>query len=536
MIKDTPPKQAVGGLFVLAALVVIIIVAVVVRNRGAEQSSGEEGGGTEDTLVVGFENAPRSSDPRMVGFDANSQYLEELRFLPLFSFHPDGSLRPLLAESLLASDETTFVVKLRSGLTFSDGTPITPHDVVATYKHMLFPEGGFPPSPRKGAFAAIKSVFKSGPYEVTFKLKQPDAAFPTNLVIGILPEASLGNAPEDVNGKGFESGPYILADHTDAEWTLVRNDAFDGSSMGIARPQIRRVKFKVIRDATTRYAALVRGDLDILQNDLDADKVVSLQSSASFNILTQTRMGIDYLGFNTERPPLDNRLVRLAIAHGVNREEILKYTLQGLAVKASGMFPDEFPWKAPAEPLPYDPDKARELLDEAGLTVKPDSGTRFTLNLKVTTSKARIAVAKAIAAQLKDIGIDVEVESLEFGVFMDRLREGAISSWLASWTGFKDPDHLHFCFHSSMAPPEGGNRGRYRNAELDDLLGLGKTESDPEKRRAYYLRAQKIVEHDQPYAFLWHPRNVTIVKRNVKGFRLYSDGRYLSLPEVSREQ
>jgi peptide/nickel transport system substrate-binding protein len=199
------------------------------------------------------------------------------------------------------------------------------------------------------------------------------------------------------------------------------------------------------------------------------------------------------------------------------------------------MFPDEFPWKAASEPIPYDPQKAKELLDEAQLPVNPSTGNRFTLNLKVTTSKSRIAVAKAIAAQLQDIGIAVQVESLEFGVFMDRLREGAISSWLASWTGFKDPDHLHFCFHSSMAPPEGGNRGNYSNPELDELVAKGKIESDPEARRGYYLRAQEIVNQDQPYTFLWHPRNVAVVKKNLKGFRLYSDGRYLALPEVFRE-
>ncbi len=517
----------------LALAAIAAVIAVAVLNRGNQNDQGSDTSGDEP-LVVGFENAPRSSDPRLIGFDANSQYLEELRFLPLFSFGPDGSLRPLVAESVEAKSDLEFVVKLRTGLKFSNGDSITPHDVVATYKHMAYPEGGFPPSPRKGAFARLKSVVKSGPSQVTFKLREPDAAFPTNLVIGVLPEKAMAEAPEEINGKGYESGPYVLVDRTDSQWIVARNDSFNGTSLGIPKPQIRRVKFQIIKDATTRYAALVRGDIDILQNGLDSDKLVSVQAANEFNLLSQTRMSVDYLGFNTTRKPFNNPLVRRAIAHGINRDEILKFTLQGFATKASGMFPDEFPWKKPREALEHDPEKAKSLLDEAGFTQK-GSAPRLSFNIKVTTSKTRIALAKAIAAQLKEIGIAVEVESLEFGVFMDQLKEGAVPTWLASWTGFKDPDHLHFVFHSEMAPPNGANRGRYSNPKLDELLTLGKSETDPEKRKQHYSAAQDILAEELPYVYLWHSKNVAVVKKNVKGFKLYSDGRYSSLPNVTRE-
>lgn len=528
-------KKPFAAVFIVLAAIVVMVVVAINRNPSVQRSDGDSAADDERSeIVIGFENAPRSSDPRLIGLDANSQYLEELRFLPLVSFHPDGSLRPIVAESIRALSDTKFEVKIRSGLTFANGEPISGHDVVATYMHMKFPKG-FPPSPRKGAFAEVKSVLMTDSNTVVFALKAPDAAFPTNLVIGILPEEAVGLPPEEINGKGFESGPYVLSDRTDQVWVLTRNPAFQGSVVGLPDPQVDRVKFQVIKDSSTRYAALVRGDLDILQNGLDADKVVALQRDPQFEVLTETKMSVDFLGFNVSKPPLNDVRVRKAIALAINRDEILKFTLQGLAEKASGMFPSAFPWQADVPQIEFDPKAAQALLDEAGYPLREESGQRFSLTIQVTTNKTRIAIAKAIASQLQKVGLDVRVESLEFGVFMERLKTGSSSAWIASWTGFKDPDHLHFVFHSAMVPPAGANRGRYANPELDDLLVRGKHEVNPEARMEIYKKAQEIVAREFPYVFLWHTKNVAIVKKNVKGFKIYSDGRYASLPAVTKD-
>lgn len=519
---------------VLALLAVGVIVGVTIYNKRS-QGGAQKGDDEAAALTIGFDEAPRSSDPRLIGFDANGQYLEELRFLPLFSFNEDGSLRPMLAESIQPNGDKSFVVKIRTGLTFANGNAITPHDVVATYKHMLFPPGNFPPSPRKGAFSRVQSIFKTSPDEVTFTLKEPDAAFPTNLVIGILPESAKTEAPEQLEGKGYESGPYVLKKRTTDLWLLARNDKFNGPALGMPMPHLSPVKILAIKDETTRYAALMRGDLDILQNGLDADKVVSAQRNTDFKVLTKSRMGIDYLGFATDKGVMKDPKVRLAIAHAINRDEILKYTLQDLGIKATGTFPPESSWSTELPQIEYDPEKAKSLLDEASLPVLADKGNRFSFAIKISTNKTRIAVAKAIAAQLAKVGVAVEVESLEFGVFMNQLEEGAIACWLGSWTGFKDGDHLHFAFNSRMAPPAGGNRGRYSNARVDELTALAKANPDTKQRKEYYDEVQKIISAELPYVFLWHPKSVAIVKANIDGFRMYSDGRYLSLPDVQRK-
>jgi peptide/nickel transport system substrate-binding protein len=246
-------------------------------------------------------------------------------------------------------------------------------------------------------------------------------------------------------------------------------------------------------------------------------------------------MGLDYLGMATHKGDLARPEVRRALAHGINRDEILKFTLQNQGTKATGTFPPESDWHTELPEVTFDPQKAEALLDQAGLTKSDTTPHRLAFTLKITTNKTRIAVAKAIAAQLANIGVKVNVESLEFGVFMDQLKQGAITAWLGAWTGFKDPDHLHFAFNSSMVPPNGGNRGHYANGQVDLLTAKGKQETDPAKRKALYDEAQSTIAADQPYVFLWHPLSVVVTQSNISGFRMHSDGRYLSLTEVKSD-
>ena len=171
-----------------------------------------------DTLVIGFDTKPKSSDPRLIGTDANSQYVEELRFLPLVSSDPSGAIKNVVAESFVPSGKFDWKVTMRKGIQFANGREMNADDVVATFQTLITGQSGLPPSPRKGAYAKVKSVAKTGPYEILFSLTEPDAPFVTNLVIGILPKEAATALPEAVNGKGFESGPYILEKQADDEW------------------------------------------------------------------------------------------------------------------------------------------------------------------------------------------------------------------------------------------------------------------------------------------------------------------------------
>lgn len=487
--------------------------------------------GTKDTLTVAFETKPKSVDPRLVGGDANSQYLEELLFLPLISFDDRGGLKPVLAESYAPEGKLAFKVKLRKGMKFANGKDITVDDVIATYSYVTSPTSN-PPSPRKGAFAKLTSIKKTGANEIVFTLSAPDAAFLTNLNIGILPQEGVKAEPDKVFGQGYESGPFIATKTADDEWILQSNSKYTAAPHGGAKPKLAAVHFKMISDSGTRFSALVKGDVDLIQNSLDADKVVEVQKnySSKFKVTTGTALSTTYLAFNFRDPVFKKPEVRKAIAMGINRDEILRYSLQGLGIKAKGMFPPGNPFEEKSlEEIGYNPAEAKKLL-VAALGNKP-----LTMTIKVTTQKERIAVAKAIAGQLKRIGVTAEVQALESSTFSKQLADGLVQTWIAPWTGFKDGDHLRFVFHSKQVPPEGANRGAYSNAKVDELLDKGVEELVLTKRLPHYAEAQKILAVDLPYVYLWHKLNHVVTANNVKGFQLYSDGRYVSLTQVSKE-
>lgn len=501
-----------------------------------------EVGADSRTLNVAFDARPRSVDPRYVSTDANSQYLEPLLFLPLFGFSATGESQGIVAESFIYSDPKALSVKIRDGLRFGLGRNIDADDVVETYKFVLGQSGSsLPPSPRKGVFERVASVEKVSRREVRFVLREPDASLISNLVVGILPREAIRQPPDEIfKNQGFESGPFALESQDDFQWVLRRNSKYTGAPFGGALPQLERVVFKILTDTNTRYSALLKGDVDLVQNSLDTDKVAELMNkrSGDFSVQLKTSDSTAFLAFNTRTKLLADPRVRRAIALGLNRQEILRFTLQGMGQLADSMFPPGHAYHYAVE-KPFEPNlrEAEMLLDAAGFA-DPDgakgSRPRAEFSLKVPLNRERIAVAKAIAGQLKKIGLKVKVEVLEFSTFMKHLNDGNTQAWIAPWTGYKDGDHLHFVFHSSRIPPHGANRGFYVNKTLDDLLSRGKSEGDLVKRKEIYQKAQKIISEDLPYVFLWHRVGHAVTRKGVEGFQIYPDGRYVSLTSVSK--
>jgi peptide/nickel transport system substrate-binding protein len=230
-----------------------------------------------------------------------------------------------------------------------------------------------------------------------------------------------------------------------------------------------------------------------------------------------------------------NPLVRQAIAHAIDKQKIIKYVLSGMAVPADTLLPESDPFHAKALNAPgYDPEAAKALLDQAGFKAG-EGGKRLALSFKTTTDLTRVAVAKAIAAELKKIGVDVTVETLEWGRFKADVEGGRVQMWSLSWIGFKDPDIYRFAFASESFPPNGGNRGWYSNPNLDKLLADGKAETDQGKRAGIYAKAEQVIADDEPYVFLWHEEVFAVVNKSVEGFEVYADGRLSSLANAVKK-
>jgi peptide/nickel transport system substrate-binding protein len=507
------------------------LIAFVIYKSATSRKNSQTAMNQNNTLTIAFDSKIQSGDPRIIGSDANSQYIENLRFLPLIGYDENGNLINMLAKNIKAVSNKSWNITLKNGITFNNGKIISAYDVEATYHEIMFPSKTFPPSPRKAAFSNVSSFKAISNDELQIVLKTPDASFLNNLIIGTLPKEAASSAlPNAIDGKGYESGPFILKSNDSTQWILVRNDKYNFSE----KPKIQELEFKIITDSGTRYAALIRGDIDIAQNAIDPDKVTLLQKTKSdkFNILSAPKLSTTFLAFNFREPIFNNLKTRQAIAYAIDRKSLLQFRLQGQGVLATSMFPpNNYYFDSSIPEIPFNLQRAKSLLKEANLQ------DPMSFSIKVSNSnKSTVEIAKAISANLKDIGFSPSVEMLENSVFLDQIKKGVAKIWISSWVGFKDPDHLRFAFATNMTPPAGGNRGAFSNPTIDELLLEGREEIIPEKRKIIYDQAQNLLAGELPYVYLWHSLNVAVVTKNIEGFKLYADGRYWSLVNVTKNK
>ncbi len=498
-----------------ALTTVLLSVSICAGSSFAAQASNQK-------LVLAWENAPRSIDPRY-SIDANSQYLEDLLNCSLVNFDETGATTNYLAKSIEWKSPTELSVKIKPGIKFSDGETVKTADVVATFQFFL-DEKISPPSPRASAFKPVESVTSGKKGEIIFKLKEPDATFVTNLIVGILPAKFAKMAGPLTMEQGVSGcGPYVLKQQSLTTLNLQSNPHYNLSD----KAKTSSIEIKIVKDETTRFAKLRRGEVDIIQNIVSRDKVSQVgKKYPSLTIKRKPALKTSYIGFNMKDPILAKPEVRRAIALAIDREPIIKYILNGLAIPAKTMLTPQDPFiSQKVKSISYNPSKAKKILDDLGLKSKP----RFKLSLKTTQNTTRIAVAKAIASQLAKIGIKVTVQPLEWGRFKADVEQGKVQMWTLAWIGFKDPDIFRYAFSTKSFTPNGGNRGRYSNEKLDKLLDQGKQATVLKERQEIYEQVQEIVAKDLPYIFLWHEENFAIINKKVQGFEIYADGRFSAL-------
>jgi len=372
-----------------------------------------------------------------------------------------------------------------------------------------------------------------GGKQLPFKLTEPDASFITNLVVGILPAKLAGGAMISDAKLSVGCGPYVLSNFGMTSIDLSRNANY---SLGaVAKSDIQ---IKIVREETTRFAKLQSGELDLVQRNLNRDELEKIATKfPQLKVERRPSLSTTYLGFNFKDPILAKKEVRQAINLAVERQPIIDYILRGFATPATTMLTPGNPFLDKSLKNPKsDLAAAMKLLDDAGFKDPDGKGPkmRMTLSYKTTTDVTRVSIAKAIASQLKKIGIDVQVQSLEWGRFKADVEAGTVQIWSLSWIGFKDPDIYRYAFATDNFPPNGANRGRYSNPELDKVLQAARIATAEKKRRELYLQVEKMVAAEVPYVFLWHEENFAVLNKRLKNFTLYADGRLTSLSKASK--
>ncbi len=457
-------------------------------------------------------------DPR-VGLDASSERIASLIFSSLVRRDESSAIIPDLAERWDIPDSTTYVFHLRRDVRFHDGRPLTARDVVYTFRSIL---DRSVETPKLGTYLLVEEIEPVDEYTVRFSLKEPFAPFLWNLTsgaIGIVPEGADSAFAQHPIG----SGPFVFGHYRqDEEVMLHASPDYYGE-----KPRIEAVRFKIVPEAIVRALELRKGTVDIALNVLPPDMVEALGEEPELAVINEEGTNYQYLAFNLEDPLFSDLNVRRAIAHAVDRESIIRNLLRNQARRADSVLPPgNWAYFDRVERYDYDPERARALLKDAG-----HEDLSFTY--RTSTDETGLLVAAILQQQLKDVGINMEIRSNEFATFFADVLAGNFQMYSLRWIGGNnDPDIFNSIFHSEMVPPDGRNRGRYSNPDIDTWVEFARREVDQVRRKEYYSSVQQTIARDLPYVSLWYPNTVCVYNTRIQGMSLSPTGDYEFLNKI----
>ena len=321
------------------------------------------------------------------------------------------------------------------------------------------------------------------------------------------------------------SGPYKMVSQTQNKIVLEKNPTYFG-----AQPKFKKIIFKVVKEDSTKLLKLKKGELDLIQNDLNADTLLQLKNEANLSLTQSPGISYSYLGMNLKDPILKNLKVRKAIAHALNRQEIIQHLFHGLVSPAQSLLsPLNWYFEKNVQTYEYAPHTAKTLLKQTKLALP------IKLSFKTSTDEQSVNVARIIADQLRAVGFEVELQTNEWGTFFRDIKNGNSQLFSLRWVGITDPDIYYTAFHTDQFAPEGRNRVFYSNSKMDKWLEEGRTTLSDDKRKKIYSKIQKQTNQDLPYIHLWHYDNVAIYTTRLRGFYFHPQANFTPFMEMWKE-
>lgn len=479
---------------------------------GAHQDKG--------LLRVGLAQMPISLDPRFAT-DAASMRVQQFLHRGLVRLDEHFQVQPDLAEHWDHPSPLQWHFKVRPGVMFHNGLKLTAKDIVATLQAVMDEKLA---SPLKGGFKSIKEISAPSDLDVKLTLNHPDASLLTRLNVGIIPAAQ-AKAPHNAK-MAAGCGPFRLLSWQSNELELARVKPTAKEST----PAL--IRFVGVKDPVTRLLKITRGELDFIQNDLPPHLLPYILKQPSLKLQTRPSTTFSYIGLNLKDRFLQDNRVRHALALALDRKLLKRALFADLPELAETILTPDHWAAAPLTPNPFNPVKARALLDEAGFKAGKE-GVRFSLIYRTSTDPTRIRLATAIASMWEQIGVRVSIESLEWGGFYARIKQGDFQVFSLSWVGITDPDIYRWVLHSSMWPPQGANRGRYTNPQIDAWLDAAAASQDIVVRKRLYARVEKQMQKDMVYIPMWFEPVVAVSGPKVHGFEARADGSLLGLADIS---
>lgn len=467
----------------------------------------------QDTLTIALTAAPATLDPRRAT-DANGQRISDLIFNSLVRTGPNLEIIGDAAETWSYKD-LVYTFKLRPDLRFSDGVAVAPHDILFTFDEYQKPSGPF--ATVLQPIKKVEALTKGETIEVKLHLSRFSASLINDLSsVKILSKGAVHRLGDEYAQKLFGTGPYVVKEITPQQIILESRDGH------FQEPKSKRLVFKIIQDDATRYLKTLKGAIDIAQNEIPSQYIKEFESNGDFKVHKFMGLSMTYLLLNLKNPNLKNLKLRRTIAHALNRDEIIKFKLSGLATPATTIMTPAHPFFVKELAVPaFDLNKARELLKEAGLK-------EVALTLKTSNKNEVVEVARVIANQLAQVGIKINLQSFEWGTYYNDVKTGNFEMAQMKWVGTIDPDIYRQAFHAKELPP-GRNRGSYLNPTLDPLLEQGLALTDFKKRYEHYKKIQTIVLQDLPIIPLWYDTQIAVTHNRVKDYTPPVNGDFTGL-------
>ncbi|HSB72552.1 MAG TPA: peptide-binding protein [Candidatus Methylomirabilis sp.] len=495
---------------------------------GAEPVPSEGGPAYGDTLVEASIGDISGLIPNITS-DSASHEVGGLIYSNLVRTDKDLRLEGELAERWdISNDEMTVTFHLRRGVKWQDGDEVTAEDVDFTYRYMVDPKT---PTAYGEDFRQIRQAEVVDRYTYRVTYEKPYSPALLSWGIWILPRHILEPAwklGEDLratrqNTHPIGSGPYVFREWKTGEKIVLEANPkyWEGP------PYLNRVVYRIIPDQSTIFLELKARNIDMsgltpIQYRRQTDYPAF---GKAFNRYRYLANGYAYLGFNLLDPRFQDKRVRQAMAHAINKQEIIDGVLLGLGQPAVGPYkPGTWWYKADVKTFPFDPERAKALLAEVGWRQKNSDGilTRdgkpFSFTIRTNQgNQVRQQTAEIIQRRLRAIGVDAKIHIVEWAAFINTfIRKKDFEAIILGWGLGLDPNQYDI-WHSSKAGPDELNHISYKNPEVDALLEAGRRTFDEAKRKAIYGKFQDIMAEEQPVVFLYVPDALPVVSSRVRG-------------------
>ncbi len=508
--------------YILAALLLCILPAAC--GGGEEAAPGEaaapasqeaapapETPADGDALVTASIGEPSNLIPALANDSASGEIVDKV-YGGLLKIDENLNIVPDIAESYeISEDGLAITFHLRKDVRWHDGAPLTSRDAMFTYKLMIDPA-----TPTSYAEAYLQVAKAEAPDDHTFKVayEKPLARALISWCFDLMPAHLMEGKP--LEGSPLARAPIGAGPYRFESWeagqrvTLRANDDYFGG-----RPHIDRVVMKIIPDLNAQMMELLSGQIDTmgLTPDQYEEKAAESGFAGEYNVFRYPSFSYAYLGFNFKDPRFADKRVRQAIAYAIDKEELVEGVLLGLGSPANGPFKkDMWAYNNEVKPYPFDQDKARALLAEAGWTDSDGDGLldrdgrpfQFTV-MTNQGNKVREQTGLIIQARLAEIGVKMNLRIVEWAAFLkEYLDKHNFEAVIMSWSIPIEPD-LFDVWHSSKNREGELNFISYKNEEVDRLIDEGRFTFDRDTRKKAYDRIQEIFYEDAPYVFLFVP-------------------------------